>query len=99
VFDEVARKAGGARRAVTFADEKERRSPTLAVCEVETYELADGLNVALKSEILVRKLRLRGPAEARADRVYENKIGEVEPRLFVVNELEWRRRHLPVVEH
>src|SRR4051794_1185788 len=99
MLDEVAGESRRARRAVALADEEERRLPALILRQVEADKLADRLDVALQTEISLREFGARGAAVARADRIDEDEIGRVEPRLLVVNETERRRGHLPVGHH
>ncbi len=99
LLDEGAGQAGRACRPVAFADQKQRRGPPVAACQVEADELADGLDVAVEIPELRSQLRLRGPAVAGADRVDEDEIGAIEPRLLVVDQRERRRRHPAVIEH
>ena len=80
---------------VLTADE----GPPVAACQVQTDELADGLDVAVEIPELESQLGLRRPAVAGADRVDEDEVGAIEPRLLVVDQRERRRRHPAVVEH
>src|SRR6478609_5448414 len=99
MLHQVTGEAGGARGAVAFSHHEERRRPALIAAEIQTNELAHGLDIAPKTEKFSGLVALHGAAVAGAYGVDEYKIGLVKPGLFVIDELVRRRRHHAIGLH
>ena len=84
---------GRARRAVTFAEDEQRRRPALVAADVEPYEFAEGLDVSLNAPEFLHELGVGRAAESRADRVDQHQVAFVEQRVGIVFDAIRRRRH------
>src|SRR5688500_7496306 len=56
-FKKMVRKPGRPRRAITFADQKERRWPSLVSAEIHSDKFTDRFDIAVNAEKLARKVR------------------------------------------
>ena len=84
--------------AIALADEIDRRAPALMPGQPESDDRAERGDIgAHVPERLVRVFLLAlAAAEAGADRVDEDEVGEAEPCRRVVDEVNRRARHRPV---
>jgi hypothetical protein len=81
-----------ARRAVALAGQELRARPTLVARRVQADELGHPLDVVVDAVELVVVLTLGRAAVAGGHRIDEHDVGEVEPRVGVVDQCVRRRR-------
>ena len=98
-FDQIARKARGARGSVAFAHQKQRRCPALITGQVQADELTHRLDIAVDAPEFLPQLRFCRAAVARAHRIDEHKVGLIEPRVLVVHQMERRSGHAAIRQH
>ena len=80
---QCASHGGGARRAVTLAAQILRRVPSAMLREPESNEMCEHVGVlAYAPELLVR-VAVDGPGVARADRIDEHDVRDIERRMHV----------------
>ena len=98
---EVPSQACGAGSAVRLPGEKLGGTPSFVSCQIDPDELAYCFDVFLEVVVVLGFLTGDGPGEAGADRIDEHKVGDVEDRLVVVDELprRWIRHPVVVQEH
>ena len=82
LIDQVSAQPGGARGAVAFADQEQRRRPALVAAEIEADELADRRDVALHAKEFLGQFFLGRAAVAGADWIDEDQVGLIEPGLL-----------------
>src|SRR6185503_9004153 len=85
LFGQQQRQARGAEAAIAFAEKIDRRVAAAEPGQRETDGLAQRVEILAHPEkALLRVLAALGDAVAGADRIDEDEVGEIEPRIGVV---------------
>ena len=93
---QITGQPGGARGAVTLADQELGREPAPVAGGVQADEITHRLDVLLEAVPLFGLLALHRAAVPRADRVDEHQVGLVQQRMLIFGQLEGRLGQFPI---
>ena len=85
---QVARDLGGAEAAIAFAEDEFRRTGAAILGDVERDRLSPSIGVAMHAPECAAAVGLGRPAPAGADRIDQHQIGEGEPGVGIIDEMD-----------